>query len=130
MVLSLPWESCRFSFALLRMCSTFLFHFDFFILVQTVKANRLENLESFWTVLVFFMILRQGPVFMRITLTVVTCQNTLTVMTVARGQVAFAQSSVDHFDGESTELDDYLSHFERVARWNGWYTRKRELSWP
>ena len=30
------------------------------------------------------------------------------------------QLRVDQFDGESAVLDDYLSHFVRVARWNGW----------
>ena len=30
------------------------------------------------------------------------------------------QLNVDHFDDESAELADYLSHFERVAKWNGW----------
>ena len=30
------------------------------------------------------------------------------------------QLHVDHFDGESAEVADYLSHFERVAKWNGW----------
>ena len=27
---------------------------------------------------------------------------------------------MNHFDGESAEVADYLSHFERVAKWNGW----------
>ena len=27
---------------------------------------------------------------------------------------------MDHFDVESAEVADYLFHFQRVARWNGW----------
>ena len=73
------------------MCLSFLFHFGFLSLAQTVKKkNRLENLKSFQPVLTLFRTLRHRQVFMRITVTVVMCQETLTVMTVARGQVSFA----------------------------------------
>ena len=37
------------------------------------------------------------------------------------------QLQVDHFDGESAEVADYLSHFERVARWNGWLYEEKEI---
>ena len=91
-VLSLPWESCRFFFALLRLYLTFLFHFGFFESSTDGKSKQLREPEEFRTVLVLFKLLKQGQVFTRITVTVVTCQETLTVMTVARGQVSFADS--------------------------------------
>ena len=74
------------------MCLTFLSHFGFLGLAQTVLANRFDNLQSFRTVLALFRVERQGQVFVRVTVTVVMCQETFTVMTVARGQVSFADS--------------------------------------
>ena len=53
------------------------------------------------------------------------------MMTVAKGQISFA----DIFAWtilmvnllSSAELADYLSHFERVARWNGWSHEEKGL---
>ena len=61
----------------------------FFSLAKTVKANMLENLKNVWA-LDPFMILGEGHVFIRVSATVVTSQETLTMLTVARlGQVSF-----------------------------------------
>ena len=70
---------------------------------------------------------------MRITVTVVACQNNDD--SSQRSNFFCRHFCVDHFDGESADLADHLSHFERVARWNGWSHKEKgdsvglESSW-
>ena len=57
------------------------------------KSKQVREPEGFRTVVVLFMILTQGQVFRRVSVTVVTCQETLTILTTDRdGQVSFPDS--------------------------------------
>ena len=90
-------------------------------LAQTIKANRLENLKSFRLVLTLFQDFETRTSFHEDYSYGRNVPRDFDNDDCSKKSSFFSrQLNVDHFDDESAELADYLSHFERVAKWNGW----------
>ena len=108
---------------------TFLSHFGILSLVQTVKAKRLENLKSFRTVFAPFHDFDTRTSFQKGCSYGSNVSRDFDNIDCRQRRSSFfrRQLHVDHFDGESADPAGYLSHFERVARWNGWSYEEKEI---
>ena len=99
-------------------------------LAQTIKANRLENLKSFRLVLTLFQDFETRTSFHEDYSYGRNVPRDFNSDGCSQKSSFFRrQLHVDHFDVESAEVADYLFHFQRVARWNGWSHEEKGFSW-